>query len=227
MLANRFAQSRKRAGFSQGQLAAAMGDRYDQTMISHVETGRSGLLGEGLAKAAEVLGISVDYLLGRTNDPRPVDILVRAAESVLDDDPHLVRIPRVAAVTGGLMYRYDDTVVDWLPFPRKWLDEQKIDPNNCRLMGVSGKFMEPTLPEGSTILVDRGQHEFQSNCIYVMELQWRFREELESALVARRVVWDQREEDWCYTNDAGGWGTSTFEVEPIVIGEVRWVQKFL
>ena len=227
MLATRLARSRKRAGFSQGQLAVAMGDRYDQTMISHVETGRSGLLGEGLAKAADVLGTSVDYLLGRTNDHRPVDILVSAAESVLDDDPHLVRIPKVASVTGGLMYRFDDTVVEQLPFPRKWLDEQKIDPKKCRLMEERSYIMEPTLPEGCTFLVDLSQLEFQSNCVYVMELQWEFRGELESALIARRVIWDQTKKDWCYTNDAGGWGTSPFKIAPTVIGRVRWVQRFL
>ena len=149
MLAVRLAQSRKIAGLSQGQLAAAMGDRYDQTMISHVETGRSGLLGDGLSEAARVLGVSIDYLLGLTDDPRSVNLLVRAAETSPNCAPDIVRIPQVAAVIGGVMYRYDDTVLYTLPFPRRWLDEQELDPKKCRLMKVGSKFMEPTLPEGS------------------------------------------------------------------------------
>ena len=185
------------------------------------------MVGDGLSKAATVLGVSIDYLFGLTDDPRPVNLLVHAVEAVLNDTPDLVRIPKVAAVTGALMYKYDDTVVNWLPFPRKWLDEHELDPNKCRLMEVSGKFMEPTLPEGSTILVDLSQCEFQSNCVYVMEIYWKLREQAESALVARRVIWDQREEAWFYVNDAGGWGPSPFLEPPIVIGQVRWVQRFL
>ena len=227
MLGVRLAQSRKMAGLSQGQLAAAMGDRYDQTMISHVETGRSGLLGDGLSEAARVLGVSIDYLLGLTDDPRSVNLLVRAAETSSNCAPDVVRIPLVAAVTGSLWDTYDDTVLYTLPFPRRWLDEQDLDPEKCCLMKVGSKFMEPTLPEGSTILVDHGRREFQGNCIYVLELRWSDLEGPHSALAARRVIWDQREEDWFYINDAGGWGPSPFLEPPTVIGQVRWVQRTL
>ncbi len=65
------AAARKRAGLLQVELAVEMGDRYDQTMISHVEAGRSGLVGDGLAKAAKALAVSTDYLLGLTDDPTP------------------------------------------------------------------------------------------------------------------------------------------------------------
>ena len=227
MLAVRLAQSRKIAGLSQGQLAAAMGDRYDQTMISHVEKGRSGLLGDGLSEAARVLGVSIDYLLGLTDDPRSVDLLVRAAETSSNCAPDVVKIPLVVAEIGGVMYRFDDRVLYTLPFSLKWLDEQDLNPKKCCLMKVGGKFMEPTLPEGSTILVDRGRREFQGNCIYVMELRWPDLEGSHSALVARRVIWDQRKEAWFYVNDAGGWGPSPFLERPKVIGQVRWVQRTL
>ena len=227
MLARRLAESRKRAGLSQAQLAVAMGDRYNQTMISHVETGRSGLVSDGLRRAASVLGVSIDYLLGLTDDPRAVNLLVHTAETRLNDAPDSVRIPKVAAVVGGVMYGYDDTVVDWLPFPRKWLEEQGVDPNNCHLLKVSGRLMEPTLPEGSTILIDLSHREFQSNCIYVMELRWEYQEELQTAVVARRVIWDQRAEDWCYISDASGYAPSPFLAPPTVVGEVRWVGRSL
>ena len=52
MLAKRLRKMRRSAGLTQIELAVAMGDRYDNTMISHVETGRSGLVGDGLARAA-------------------------------------------------------------------------------------------------------------------------------------------------------------------------------
>ena len=108
------------------------------------------MLGDGLSEAARVLGVSIDYLLGLTDDPRSVNLLVRAAETSSDCAPDVVRIPLVAASTGAVMDNYDDTVLYTLPFPRRWLDEQDLDPEKCRLMKVGGKFMEPTLPEGST-----------------------------------------------------------------------------
>ena len=40
-------------------------------MISKVEHNHSGLLADGLMKAAETLHVSVDYLLGLTDDPTP------------------------------------------------------------------------------------------------------------------------------------------------------------
>ncbi len=40
-------------------------------MIGHVEHGRSGLLMDGAVRAAEILDVSLDYLAGLTDDPRP------------------------------------------------------------------------------------------------------------------------------------------------------------
>ena len=71
MFGERLEWSRKRAGLTQGKLADAMGDRYDRTMISHVETGRSGLVADGMASAAQTLNVSTDYLLGLSEDPTP------------------------------------------------------------------------------------------------------------------------------------------------------------
>ena len=69
MLGARLAWARRQAKLSQVDLAVAMGDRYDQTMISHVESGRSGLVADGIACAARALNTSADYLLGLTDDP--------------------------------------------------------------------------------------------------------------------------------------------------------------
>ena len=82
-LGTRLAEARKRAGFTQGRLATELGERYDHTMISHVEAGRSGLLLDGAAKAAQVLDTSLDYLLGLTDDPTPMDDRVEQLEAAL------------------------------------------------------------------------------------------------------------------------------------------------
>ena len=71
MLGERLAQARKRAGLYQVDLAAAMGDRYDQKAVSAVERGRNSLRLDGLVSAAEELDVSADWLLGLTDDPTP------------------------------------------------------------------------------------------------------------------------------------------------------------
>ena len=72
------AASRTRVGLSQDQLAHSLGK--DRTLISHVEAGRAGLLVNGLVRAAQVLDVSADYLIGLTDDPAPVDDRVNEAE---------------------------------------------------------------------------------------------------------------------------------------------------
>ncbi len=57
-------------------------------MISHVEHGRRGLLLDGTVKAAQVLGVSLDYLVGLTDDPTPVDERVSEAEKKAREADH-------------------------------------------------------------------------------------------------------------------------------------------
>ena len=207
---------------SQRELAEEMGNRYDQTVISRVETGQSGLQGDGLCQVARILDVSVDYLLGLTEDPRPPDVLAQTSGIVVIDKANFIEVPKVAATVGAIMYEYDETVVGKLLVSWKWLEQNGVDPERCHLAGVGGKLMEPTLPEGSTILIDLSRKEFQSNGIYVMELVWKYRGESHQALVARRVIWNEKSEDWSYFCDSGGFPPSLFEAQPKVIGEVMW-----
>ena len=222
MLGERVALARKKAKMSQRELAGKMGGRYDQTVISRVETGQSGLQGDGLGEVARILGVSVDYLLGMTEDPRPPDDISLRSGLVVIDKANFIEIPKVAATVGAIMYEYDETLVGKLLVSRKWLEQNGVDPERCHLARVGGRLMEPTLPEGATILIDLTRKEFQSNSVYVMELQWKYRGEPQQALVARRLIWDELSEDWCYSCDAGGVPPSPFEVQPKVIGKVMW-----
>ena len=75
------AQARKTRGLRQVDLAAALGDRYDHTVISAVEHGRSALRLAGVVRAAQVLGVSIDWLAGLTDDPRPAaELAARCAD---------------------------------------------------------------------------------------------------------------------------------------------------
>ena len=64
MLGEGWGRACERAGLRQFDLAVALGDRYDKTMIPHVESGRSALLMDEAVKAVPKLGVSLDYLVG-------------------------------------------------------------------------------------------------------------------------------------------------------------------
>lgn len=68
---------REHRGWTQAELAAKA--KTPAAMISHFETGvRSSASADTLVKLANALQISIDYLLGRTDDPTPVGGRVEA-----------------------------------------------------------------------------------------------------------------------------------------------------
>ena len=233
MLAQRLSSSRKRLGLSQRELAAAMGRGYDQTMISHVETGRSGLIGEGLSKAAAALGVSIDYLFGLTDVPAPVSELVKDGSGL----NNVAWIPKLAAVVGDGRGEkpYDTTIVDRVPFHRQWLTEREINPEACHFVTVQGDLMEPTLPDGCTILVDTSRREYQDDRIFVMHYEQQVLEEMVRSLNPVRLkkvtgYWDgEPYSDWYFGPDKQGstaWPLRVFDIKE-VFGEVMWVERFL
>jgi transcriptional regulator with XRE-family HTH domain len=70
----RLRQLREEMGLTQTELAkrvySAQGG-LNQSAIAQVERGVSGFKAETLGEIADVLGTSIDYLLGRTDDPMP------------------------------------------------------------------------------------------------------------------------------------------------------------
>ena len=78
MLAQRLTEARKEVGLSQFDVAMKLD--CDRTLITHVESNRVGLSADKWVRVAHMLGVSVDYLAGLTDDPAPVDDRVREAK---------------------------------------------------------------------------------------------------------------------------------------------------
>ena len=94
MFSDRLLEARKQAGLSQRRLAALLGERYDRSMIGHVENGRRHLLMDGAMKAAQVLDVSLDYLVGLSDDPTPT---AESAAELQRTKEELDRLRRAAA----------------------------------------------------------------------------------------------------------------------------------
>lgn len=233
MLGDRVALARKRAGMSQRQLATEMGERYDQTMISRVETGRSWLGCDALFKVVMVLGVSIDYLFGLTDDPTPASQLVKADGSHDSLHADIALVPRVAAVVGSGTGKeeYDATILERLPFSHRWLAEHGINPDNCHLIEVQGDLMEPTIPDGCSILVDVSVQEFKDDSIFLLQFQQRIIERTLKYLTPVRLTLDSGVyegapyNDWHISFDKDSklsWPLSLYDVTN-VIGEVLMV----
>ena len=207
MLGARLARARRRAKLSQIDLAVAMGDRYDQTMNSHVESGRSGLVTDGIARAACALDTSADYLLGLTDDPASardqkdrsptVDIVAVNRETVLAGNGS---VSTVVCEQGGYS------------FSRSRLEDSEIDPTRASVFRVRGESMAPTLANGSLILVDYLRDAPRQNCLYV------FRSD--GALLVKRAR--RRRASWWWHSDNPEWEPFPLEGSMKVWGEVRW-----
>ena len=205
---------------AQVELAVALGDRYNQQMISMVETGKGNLLLDGAINAARELGVSLDYLTGLTDDPTPAanrdnpNLAVAETKEPYNSDPEetIDRLDEVAAAAGSGSQTYDETVTARVPFRSAWLRRQRINPRHCNIIGVRGDSMEPTLPDGSQIIVNRNRKELRNGRIYVMRT--------EEGVVVKRAK--QNAQGWWLMSDNPAWAPLFLTEETDIIGEVRW-----
>ncbi len=64
---DRLKAAREKKGFTQSQLAERSG--LQPSAVSHFEAGRRAPSFDNLKKLADALGVAIDYLLGRIDDP--------------------------------------------------------------------------------------------------------------------------------------------------------------
>ena len=147
------------------------------------------------------------------SDARPV---AAANENGVPPGARSVGTREVAAAAGGGTVNLDDAPVKgpvW--FRRDWLDGQGIDPTRCVVISVRGESMEPTLPAGSKILVDRDRTRRRSGRIFVVTTG--------EGLVVKRLA--RRGRQWFLASDHPSWQPMPWPREAEVIGEVRWASR--
>ena len=238
MLGERLSEARKRAGLSQFQLAVALGDRYDRTMIGHVEHNRSGLLLDGAVKAAKALGVSLDFLVGLTEDRRPAaDLAARVSE--LDDDalattgvtsggarvlpfarPGISPVPLVqkAAIAAGAGGSVDgEYLLSYVPFRDDWLRRHGLNPERCRVIEVVGDSMEPTIENGAVILVDFQRTTRRRDKVFAVRYA--------DGPVVKRLRHDK--DGWWLDSDNVMYPSMPWLRDAAVLGQVMWTGRTL
>ena len=207
---------------------------YTQQMISKLENGRSAASVESLVAAAKALEVSTDYLVGLADDSTPSAPLATAlaeerarvgvAPAVLPADgegPSLlatrpVAVVELAAAAGGGTLVDEERVAGRVWFRRDWLDAHDLDPRECRLLGVRGESMEPTLPDGCSILANRSHSLRREGRLFVVRT--------EDGLIVKRLGMNAAG-GWLLVSDhpdKTAWPTVPWPAGAVVVGEVVW-----
>lgn len=150
----------------------------------------------------------------------------RAADAALasandaDDVPGArpVDVVELAAAAGGGADAASEEVVGRLWFRRDWLDRRGIDPARCAVIGVTGESMEPTLPDGCSILVDRARTRRRRGRVYVLRTG--------DGLIAKRAGKDDGG-GWLLESDHPAWEPVPWPDDAEVVGEVVWAARSL
>ena len=146
-------------------------------------------------------------------DARPV---AAANEDGVTPGARSVGTREIEAAAGGGAVNLDEAPVKgpvW--FRRDWLDGHGIDPTLCVVISVRGESMEPTLPAGAKILVDRTRTRRRTGRIFVVTT--------DEGLVVKRL--ERRGRQWFLVSDHPSWEPLPWPPEAEVVGEVRWASR--
>ena len=206
------------------------------SQLSAIEHDQGGISLRNAVRIADALGCSIDYILGRVDDPRPArevsaELKIKRAR-VLDLeeghaeplDPHWqehVGIDQLDTTVGADGTVRDETVTRRLKFPYAWLRKHGLRAHMCRIVRMTGEAMEPTIPDGSAILVDTAATERRDGSIVVVRIG--------DQQVVRRMAHDP-EAGWLLSSDnpdRAAWPTEPWPDDATIVGEVKWLGRAL
>ena len=98
-------------------------------------------------------------------------VVVAEAAPLYSPESRHIEVVELAAAAGLGAEVYDETVVSRLAFRQDWLAERGIDAAQCNVIRVAGDSMEPTLPDGCSILVDRSRREPREDQVFVLQTE--------------------------------------------------------
>ncbi len=123
-----------------------------------------------------------------------------------------------AAAGDGAFVLDESPVAGPVWFRRDWIAQQGIDPVQAVVISVRGDSMEPTLPAGCKILVDRRRRKRRNKHVFVFNVP--------EGLVVKRL---RREDDgaWILASDSDSpdWPDVPWPAGAEIVGEVRWMSR--
>ncbi|WP_236189337.1 XRE family transcriptional regulator [Pseudomonas pharyngis] len=186
-LKDRLKQARKNAGLTQVELAERAGIK--QASISEIERGLTRTSGH-LIKLAQICGVDPVWLSEGTGSPEggpasrqekatstiesnavllgPIDVW--DDETPLDDDEVYVPFLKEVELSAGAgITAVQQSQKQKLRFGKLTLRRQGVQPSEAVCVTVTGNSMEPVLPDGSTVGVDRGNTSITDGKMYALD----------------------------------------------------------
>lgn len=176
-LKDRLKQARKSAGLTQAELADRVGIK--QASVSEIERGLTRTSGY-LVQLAQACGVDPIWLSEGTGSPgqaRPISnatmlgpISVWDDETPLDDDEVYVPFLKEVELSAGS----GRTVIEKsssrkLRFGKQTLRNQGVQFDQAVCVTVHGNSMEPVLPDGSTVGVDKSSTSVKDGKMYAID----------------------------------------------------------
>ena len=156
---------------------------------------------------AEARRLSLENVLGFQEVPEDLQ------EAGGDDASDFISLYSLPAAAGAWSPAVeDDQLVGRIRVDRRPFHRISVNPGQCDLIPVSGDSMEPTLEDGSMVLVDRGSRSLLEGRIFVIRTP--------DGLLVKRVRMDGVR--WLAISDNPSWSTEVISPDSAVIGEVRW-----
>jgi hypothetical protein len=129
-----------------------------------------------------------------------------------------IAVHRLQTAAGSGALDLDEAVKSYAYFRHEWLSRQGLVADRCSSIGVMGKSMEPTLPEGCVILLDRNRRQRREGRIFVMRTQ--------DGLVVKRAG-KGTDDGWQLVSDHPRWPDAPWPGDATIIGEVKWMAREL
>ena len=196
----------------QVDLAAAMGNGIDRSMISMIETGRLLPSFARATQAALALGVSMDWVAGLTDDPTPADQRTSPVKELPGADWLIAPYARdVRAAAGAGVEPWHEAADCGVALHRAVL------PAWARAEGLvciraTGNSMEPDIHDGDLVVLDRMSAEPVDGQTFVLRT--------DDGLIVKRLR--RRGAAWEITSDNRRYGPRGVAAEDRVIGRVAW-----
>ena len=143
-LKDRLRIAMKRAGITQTELAKRVD--ISQSNVAFILSGRNKTTkSDILANMADVLGVSVAYLMGVTPE------LSKSADAAPIYIPYYDTTPNKDQKTGKYSFKPLEKAH---VYPRDFINKNKLAIESCKLFEVKTDTLEPLINEGDSILVD-------------------------------------------------------------------------
>ena len=180
-------------------VTAAGGDPIPDDLWPVLAERRGFVAARGLVDP-DALAVAVANDAGDVPGARPVDVV------------------ELAAAAGGGAETADERVTGRVWFRRDWLDRHILDPTQCVVIGVAGESMEPVMPAGCSILVDRAQTDWREGRYFVVRTG-------DGLIVKRAGLADDG--DWLLVSEHPSWPPAPFPDDAEIVGQVVWTARTL